>query len=189
MTIPITKPFFGAAELEAVQKPLQTGWVVQGPFVKDFEDRFSAFTAAAHSVATSSCTTALHIAMAALGLKPGDEVIVPAFTWVATANVVEYMGAKPVFCDVDLATFNVRTEVVDSLITSRTVASFRSTSLGSARTWTRFFRQRLGMISGSLRMPRAPLAAGTAVRTRERWVTLAVLASTRASRSRPARVE
>jgi len=121
MTIPITKPFFGAAELEAVQKPLQTGWVVQGPFVKDFEDRFSAFTAAAHSVATSSCTTALHIAMAALGLKPGDEVIVPAFTWVATANVVEYMGAKPVFCDVDLATFNVRTEVVDSLITSRTV--------------------------------------------------------------------
>src|SRR5205809_467941 len=116
MTIPITKPFFGAAEVEAVQKPLQTGWVVQGPFVKDFEDRFSAFTAAAHSVATSWCTTALHIAIAALGLKPGDEVIVPAFTWVATANVVEYMGAKPVFCDADLATFNVRTEVVDSLI-------------------------------------------------------------------------
>src|SRR2546422_3756169 len=121
MTIPITKPFFGAAELEAVQKPLQTGWVVQGPFVKDFEDRFSAFTAAAHSVATSSCTTALHIAMAALGLKPGDEVIVPAFTWVATANVVEYMGAKPVFCDIDLATFNMVPDQIDPLITERTV--------------------------------------------------------------------
>src|SRR6266702_2861075 len=121
MTIPITKPFFGAAELEAVQKPLQTGWVVQGPFVKDFEDRFSAFTAAAHSVATSSCTTALHIAMAALGLKPGDEVIVPAFTWVATANVVEYMGAKPVFCDVDLRTFNIDPAAVETLINERTV--------------------------------------------------------------------
>ena len=91
MTIPITKPFFGPEELRAVQEPLEKGWVVQGPYVKEFEDRFSSFTGAAHSVATSSCTTALHVAMAALGLQPGDEVIVPAFTWVATANVVEYM--------------------------------------------------------------------------------------------------
>jgi perosamine synthetase len=121
MTIPITKPFFGTAEMEAVQKPLQTGWVVQGPYVKEFEDLFSTFTAAPHSIATSSCTTALHIAVAALGLKPGDEVIVPAFTWVATANVVEYMGAKPVFCDVELATFNLRTDVLEDLITPRTV--------------------------------------------------------------------
>src|SRR5947207_11538395 len=112
---------FGPEEMSAVQQPLESGWVVQGPFVKQFEDKFSAFTGARFSVATSNCTAALHISVAALGLKPGDEVIVPAFTWVATANVVEYMGAKPVFCDVDLATFNVRTEVVDSLITSRTV--------------------------------------------------------------------
>src|SRR2546430_8311890 len=119
--IPITKPVFGPEELRAVQLPLESGWVVQGPYVEQFEQLFSRYTEARFSVATSSCTTALHIAMAALGLKPGDEVIVPAFTWVATANVVEYMGAKPVFCDVDLATFNVRTEVVDSLITSRTV--------------------------------------------------------------------
>src|SRR2546426_8836647 len=121
MTIPITKPFFGQEELRAVQMPLESGWVVQGPWVKKFEDKFSEFTKASFSIATSSCTTALHIAVAALGLKPGDEVIVPAFTWVSTANVVEYMGARPIFCDVDLATFNVRTEVVDSLITSRTV--------------------------------------------------------------------
>jgi dTDP-4-amino-4,6-dideoxygalactose transaminase len=121
MTIPITKPFFGPEELRAVQEPLEKGWVVQGPYVKEFEDRFSTFTGAAHSVATSSCTTALHVAMAALGLKPGDEVIVPAFTWIATANVVEYMGAKPVFCDIDLATFNMSTDRIDALVTERTV--------------------------------------------------------------------
>jgi dTDP-4-amino-4,6-dideoxygalactose transaminase len=121
MTIPITKPFFGPEELRAVQEPLESGWVVQGPFVKRFEDRFSEFTGAEHSVATSSCTTALHVAVAALGLKPGDEVIVPAFTWVATPNVVEYMGARPVFCDVDVATFNIQANQVEALITNKTV--------------------------------------------------------------------
>jgi perosamine synthetase len=121
MTIPITKPFFGPEELRAVQRPLESGWVVQGPFVKEFEDKFSTFTGARFSVATSSCTTALHIAVAALGLQPGDEVIVPAFTWVSTANVVEFMGARPVFCDVDLRTFNIDTGQIETLITPRTV--------------------------------------------------------------------
>src|SRR5260370_15373663 len=121
MTIPITKAFFGPEELRAVQEPLETGWVVQGPFVKRFEDKFSKFTGAAHSIAASSCTTPLHIAMAALGLKPGDEVIVPAFTWVATPNVVAYMGAKPVFSDIDISTFNMRTDRIDALVTERTV--------------------------------------------------------------------
>jgi perosamine synthetase len=121
MTIPITKTVFGPEELRAVQLPLENGWVVQGPFVKQFEERFSAFTGANYSSATSSCTTALHIAVAALGLQPGDEVIVPAFTWVATPNVVEYMGAKPVFCDVDLATFNLDVAQLESLVTPRTV--------------------------------------------------------------------
>jgi dTDP-4-amino-4,6-dideoxygalactose transaminase len=121
MTIPITKTYFGDEEMRAVQLPLESGWVVQGPFVKKFEEQFSTFTGARFSVATSSCTTALHIAVAALGLKPGDEVIVPAFTWVSTANVVEYMGAKPIFCDIDLRTFNIDTEQIEALITPRTV--------------------------------------------------------------------
>jgi perosamine synthetase len=120
-SIPITKVVIGEEELRAVQLPLETGWVVQGPHVKAFEEKFSDYTRAAHSVATSSCTTALHISVAALGLKAGDEVIVPAFTWVSTANVVEYMGAKPVFCDVDLATFNIDTAAIEPLITERTV--------------------------------------------------------------------
>lgn len=121
MTIPITKPLFGPEEFAAIRKPLETGWVVQGPYVKEFEDAFNVFSGSRFSVATSSCTTALHIAVATLKLKPGDEVIVPAFTWVSTANVVEYMGAKPVFCDVDLATFNIAVDQIEALITPRTV--------------------------------------------------------------------
>lgn len=121
MKIPITKPVFGPEERAAVLQPLETGWVVQGPFVAEFEKKFCVFSGAAHGVATSSCTTALHIAVAALGLKPGDEVIVPAFTWVSTPNVVEYMGARPVFCDVDLETFNIDVAASSSLVTDRTV--------------------------------------------------------------------
>jgi dTDP-4-amino-4,6-dideoxygalactose transaminase len=124
LKIPITKPVFGPEEREAVQKPLESGWVVQGPFVAEFEKKFSAFSGAEHSVATSSCTTAMHIAVAALGLKPGDEVIVPAFTWVSTPNVVEYMGATPVFCDIDLATFNINVTQAASLVTPKTVGIF-----------------------------------------------------------------
>jgi dTDP-4-amino-4,6-dideoxygalactose transaminase len=119
--IPITKPFFDESDSTAILKPLETGWVVQGPFVEAFEAAFSSFTGARYAVAASSCTTALHLAMAVLGVKPGDEVIVPAFTWVSTANVVEYMGARPVFCDIDLRTYNIDVSRVEELITARTV--------------------------------------------------------------------
>lgn len=121
MKIPISRPLFGEEEFAVIRRPLETGWVVQGPFVQQFERQFCEFTGAAHAAATSSCTTALHLAVAALGLKPGDEVIVPAFTWVSTANVVEYMGATPVFCDVELATFNLDVAHAETLVTPRTV--------------------------------------------------------------------
>lgn len=121
MSIPITKPFIGPEELAAVQRPLETGWLVQGPYVMEFEDKFGAFVGARHSIATTSCTTALHLCVAALGLRPGDEVIVPAFTWVATPNVVEYMGARPVFVDIDLETFNLDVARLEEAITPRTV--------------------------------------------------------------------
>jgi dTDP-4-amino-4,6-dideoxygalactose transaminase len=107
LRIPITKPTFGEAEKRAILEPLESGWVVQGPRVQEFERRFGDYVGTGNAVATTSCTTALHLAVAVLGLKPGDEVLVPAFTWVSTANVVEYMGATPRFCDVDLRTFNV----------------------------------------------------------------------------------
>jgi perosamine synthetase len=107
LRIPITKPALGEAEKRAILEPLESGWVVQGPRVQEFERRFGDYIGTANAVATTSCTTALHLAVAILGLKPGDEVLVPAFTWVSTANVVEYMGATPRFCEVDLRTFNI----------------------------------------------------------------------------------
>ena len=121
-TIPITKPFFDQTEKDLIGQVLETGWVVQGPKVEEFERLFCAYTGSAHSVATSSCTTALHLALLAAGVGPGDEVIVPAFTWISTANVVEYVGAKPVFCDIDLSTFNIDPEAVEARLTERSKA-------------------------------------------------------------------
>jgi len=122
MKIPITKTVLDEKEMAAIQEPLKTGWVVQGPHVKAFEENFADFTGAKEAIACSSCTTALHMAVAALDIRPGDEVIVPAFTWVSTANVVEYMGAKVVFCDVDTRTFNIDPDKIEALITSKTKA-------------------------------------------------------------------
>jgi perosamine synthetase len=121
LRIPITKPSFGERERRAIQQPLESGWVVQGPQVQEFERRFGAYVGAENAVATTSCTTALHLAVAALGLKPGDEVLVPAYTWVSTANVVEYMGATPRFCDVDLATFNIEPSRFEEAVGPKTV--------------------------------------------------------------------
>ena len=121
LRVPITKPSFGEAEKRAIERPLETGWVVQGPYVDEFEQRFGGYVGAEHAVATTSCTTALHLAVAILDLKPGDEVLVPAFTWVSTANVVEYMGATPRFCDVDLASFNVDSTELERAIGPNTV--------------------------------------------------------------------
>jgi len=119
--IPISRPFLGDEELEAVQEPLRSGWVVQGPYVADFEAKVAAFCGVEHAVATTSCTTALHVAVSALGLGPGDEVLVPAFTWVSTANVVEQCGARAVFVDVDLESFNVDAGALGDAVTDRTV--------------------------------------------------------------------
>jgi dTDP-4-amino-4,6-dideoxygalactose transaminase len=117
MKIPIARTSFTAEDLRAIQEPLETGWVVQGPFVKRFEEAWSAFTGAPCSVAVTSCTTALHLSLAALGIGPGDDVVVPAFTWIATANVVEQLGARPVFCDIDLTTFNLDPMRLESVLT------------------------------------------------------------------------
>jgi perosamine synthetase len=119
--IPISKPWFGSEEAAALVKPLDSGWVVQGPYVQEFEQKFADFSGVGHAAASSSCTTALHLAVAALGLKPGDEVIVPAFTWISTANVIEYMGATPVFCDVDLETYNINVDQMEAAIGPKTV--------------------------------------------------------------------
>jgi len=120
--IPIAQPCTGEAEWQAVREPILSGWLTQGPKVAEFEQNFAARHGVAHAIATSSCTTALHLSLVALGIGPGDEVIVPAFTWVATANVVLYCGATPVFVDVDPATYNIAPARVAEALTPRTRA-------------------------------------------------------------------
>lgn len=120
--VPIARTALTEEEIQSVLAPLRSGWLVQGPKVREFEEKWSAFTGAKHSIAVTSCTTALHLSLAALGFGPGDEAIVPAFTWIATANVVEHLGGKVVFCDVDPRTFNLDVSQLDGKVTSRTRA-------------------------------------------------------------------
>ena len=122
MTIPLAKPLFDERDERAVVDVLRSGWVLQGPRVEAFERRVADYVGTPHAVAVSSGTAALHLAMLAAGIGPGDEVIVPSFTWLSTANAVEYVGAKTVFCDIDLATFNIDVDDALRRITDRTRA-------------------------------------------------------------------
>ena len=120
--VPIARTGLTEAEIQSVLEPLRSGWLVQGPKVREFETAWSSFTGADHSIAITSCTTALHLSLAALGFGPGDEAIVPAFTWISTANVVEHLGGRVVFADINLATFNIDPAGIEALITPRTKA-------------------------------------------------------------------
>lgn len=122
MKVPISKPYFGPEEARAIAEPLETGWVVQGPKVAEFERRFAEFVGVDHAIAMTSCTTALHAGLLARGIGPDDEVIVPAFTWVATANVVELVGATPVFIDVRTDTCNLDVDALARRVSPRTKA-------------------------------------------------------------------
>jgi perosamine synthetase len=105
--IPFSRPDYDEAEARAVAAVLATGWVSQGPRVAEFENRFAARVGAPHAVATSSCTTALHLALILAGVQPGDEVIVPSYTFIATANAVLYAQAVPVFAEIEADTWNL----------------------------------------------------------------------------------
>ncbi|MGH2874002.1 MAG: DegT/DnrJ/EryC1/StrS family aminotransferase [Solirubrobacteraceae bacterium] len=135
--IPISRPFLGDAERSAIQQPLADGWLVQGPRVAEFEHRVAAFCGAQHAVATTSCTTALHLSLAALGAGPGDEIVVPAFTWIASANVVEYVGARPVFCDIELDSFNLDPDALQASVGQRTAGVIAVHLFGRAADMTR----------------------------------------------------
>jgi len=120
--IPVMIPWLGEEEAKAASDAVLSGWVAQGPRVAEFERAFAERVGAEHAVAVSSCTTALHLSLVALGLGPGDEVIVPSLSFIATANAVRYVGAEPVFADVDPATGNLTAATVDAVRTPRTEA-------------------------------------------------------------------
>jgi perosamine synthetase len=120
--IPVARPYLGAEEEVAVVEALRSGWITQGPRVAEFEQRFSRYIRCPHAIAVSSCTTALHLALLACGIQSGDEVICPSLSFIATANSIRYVGATPIFVDVDQDTFNIDPDRVAESITDRTKA-------------------------------------------------------------------
>ena len=116
MKIPISKPYFTKCEKTNIIKPLKSGWVVQGPYVKKFENLFRNFTKSKYAHTTTSCTTALHLSLIALGIKSGDKVLIPSFTYIATANAIEQIGAEVVFCDINFKTFNIDENLIEDII-------------------------------------------------------------------------
>lgn len=116
MNIPITKAMIDETDHAAIIQPLKTGWLVQGSNVAEFEKLFAEFAHAKYAKAVSNCTTALHLALDALGIESRDKVVVPSFTFIASANAVEYTGAEVVFCDIDLNTFNMDVQQLEDLL-------------------------------------------------------------------------
>src|SRR5262249_22621491 len=117
--VALAAPSMGEDEWNAVRDLIHSGWITQGPKVSEFERLFAARHSVSHAIAVNNCTAALHLSLLALGVGEDDEVIVPSFTWVSTANAVTYCGAKPVFVDID-ETFNIDPTKIAGAVTSRT---------------------------------------------------------------------
>ena len=115
-------PYIGEEEKKILQEAIGKASIIQGPYVKKFEDAFSSYYSSKYACACFNGTVALHLALAALGIKRGDEVIVPSFTFVATANAVSYLGAKPVFADIEKNTLCINPESVTKKVTRKTRA-------------------------------------------------------------------
>ena len=120
--LPLSRPTLGEEEIREIIDVIQSGWITSGPRAKRFEEEFSRYVGARHAVAVNSCTAALHVALVAHGIGPGDEVVTSSMTWSATANMIEVTGAKPVFADVDRDTLQVTSETVAAAVTERTRA-------------------------------------------------------------------
>ena len=122
LKIPVAKPDLGDEEVALVTETIRSGWITQGPRVAEFERAFATYTEAAHAVAVSSCTTALHLALKVLGVGHGDEVIAPSHTFIATTNAIRYCGARPVFVDIDPVSLNIDPRLISAAVTPRTKA-------------------------------------------------------------------
>jgi perosamine synthetase len=120
--VPVARPHMGQEEVSAAGRAILSGWVTQGPEVAAFELEFAAYVVAPHACAVSSGTTALHLALLAVGVRPGDEVVTVSHSYIATANSIRYCGATPVFVDIDPATFNIDPQKIETTISKRTRA-------------------------------------------------------------------
>jgi perosamine synthetase len=120
--IPVAKPYLTKEEAQAAYDTILSGWITQGPRVAELEEKFAAYIGSKYAIALSNCTTALHLAMIVAGIKEGDEVICPSMSYIATANCIMYVGAKPVFAEINPETFNIDVTHAESLITKKTKA-------------------------------------------------------------------
>ena len=131
-SIPITRVELGTEELELVRETLLSGWIAQGPRVEEFENKFARAVGAGHGVAVSSCTAGLFLSLHLLGVGPGDEVIVPSYSFIATANAVVHCGATPVFVDIDPSTYNIDPEAIRGALSKKTAAIVPVHQVGQA---------------------------------------------------------
>ena len=122
LKIPLASPFFDTEESEEIQKVLDSGWVSQGPKVKEFETKIAKYLGVKHAIAVTNCTSALHLSLLSIGAKKGDEILVADYTFPATGHAVMYCGAKPIFIDVDMITYNINPASIEKKINSKTKA-------------------------------------------------------------------
>lgn len=165
--IPIIKPVMDEREVAAARRVILSGWITQGPEVAAFEREFAEFVGAPHACAVSSCTTALHLALLAVGVGPGDEVITVSHSYIATANAVRYCGATPVFVDIEPDTFNIDPERIARAVTDRTRAVLVVHQMGMPCDLAAILEVARAR---SLRVVEdAACASGSQIRWQERW--------------------